>query len=410
MANDEGRKAGFDKAALDALLSEAIESGELVGASALVFDEGETVYTGTFGLRDRENSKPVELDTLFRIYSMTKPITSAIIMDLQEEGLLNINDPVTKYIPELGDMKVMSAGEDGKPIFTPQENIMTVKDLLLHRAGLGYGIFGPINPVEELYTKAGLFNPTEDLSVKMTKLSKLPLIAQPGTGWYYSYSIDVLGRVIEVVTGNSLIEVMDARIFTPLGMTETSFAVREDQKPRFVSTYALQEDGSYRLFESGDVGAGTDVPGRPGRFSTANKFLSGGGGLVSTLGDYAKFAEMLLNGGVYKGQRILDEATIDAMMTDQMDPDDIYMFPWLGGETNNGFGYGGSIVVADTPEQIARNGQSKGHWGWNGAARTTFWVDRPNGAFGILMLQFFGGDDPDIHRRFRVLVQGETSK
>ena len=153
-------KNEFDKKAMDSLLSQAVSSGDVIGVSALVHDEGETVYTGAYGLRDRENNKPVTHDTVWRIYSMTKPITSVIIMGLQEEGKLSLQDPVSKYIPELANMQVASLGEDGNPKFTPQRRPMTLEDLMLHRAGLGYGIFGDINPVETLYEKAGLFTPS----------------------------------------------------------------------------------------------------------------------------------------------------------------------------------------------------------------------------------------------------------
>jgi len=247
----ESKAPPFDTAAMDTLLSEAVSSGAHVGVSALVFDEGHTVYTGTFGQRDRERDLPVEMDTVFRIYSMSKPITSALILDLQEDGLLNVNDPVSKYIPELGTMMVASAGADGQTVLTPQTTPMTIKDLLLHRAGIGYGIFGPVNPAEEIYQKAELFKRDESLAVKMQKLSKLPLIAQPGEGWYYSYSIDVLGRVAEVATGENFGDLLATRIFKPLGMTDTGFEVREDQKERFASNYFLKDDNSYVVQDDG---------------------------------------------------------------------------------------------------------------------------------------------------------------
>jgi len=233
----------FDTAAMDTLLNAAVENGDVPGVSALVFDEGRVVYQNTFGQRDVERDLPVEMDTVFRIYSMTKPITSALVMDLAEEGKINLDDPVSKYIPELANMKVASMGEDGVPAFKEQTSPMTVEDLLLHRAGMGYGIYGPINPIEEMYQKAELFDPREDLSVKMTKLSQLPLLAEPGYGWYYSYSIDVLGRVAEVAGDASLGELMESRFFKPLGMSETGFHVRKDQKARFASNYNKTEAG-----------------------------------------------------------------------------------------------------------------------------------------------------------------------
>ena len=389
----------FDTAAMDTLLSQAVSSGDVIGTSAMVFDEGQIVYQGAFGLGDRERNVPVDMDTVWRIYSMTKPVTSVVIMDLQEEGKLKLSDPVSKYIPELANMRVAKIGEDGTPSFEPQARPMTLEDLMLHRSGIGYGIFGPINPVAAAYEKAGLVTPDETLETKMTKLSKLPLMFQPGDAWYYSYSIDVLGRVAEVVEGKSLGEVMRERIFDPLGMNETSFTVRPDQISRFVSNYYLTEDGSYALAEDGQKSPFANPE---------NKFQSGGGGLVSTLGDYAKFAQMMLEGGIYKGHRVLDEATVELMMQDHMGQDKPYMFPWLGGETMAGFGYGGSVQIGDTPGQLALNGKSKGQWGWSGAARTEFYIDRPNNAFGIIMLQFFSADDPKIHADFRALAHKQT--
>lgn len=388
----------FDQAPLNALLSGVIDKGEMVGVSALVFDEGKIVYQGAFGDADRERGRPMTTDTVVRIYSMTKTVTSAIILDLIEDGDLAFDDLVTDFIPELGQMQVMSADADGNPVFTPQIAPITIKDLLLHRSGLGYGIFGPSNPVEALYDKANLFDPTEKTADKMIKLSKLPLVAQPGTGWYYSLSTDVLGHVVELVTDQRLGEVMQERIFTPCGMDETGFFVKPALAERFASTYLLQEDGSFVVADDAQASA----------FLTDNAYQSGGGGLVSTLGDYAIFAQLLLDGGTCADHRVLETDTVDAMLSNQMDPDDLYLFPWLGGDTNNGFGYGGSVVIADSPEQIAYNGQSVGHFGWNGAARTTYWIDRPNNAFAIMFLQYFGGEDPQLHRDFRKLVREQT--
>jgi len=391
----------FDTAAMDKLLSEAVNNGDVIGTSAMVFNEGHTVYQGAFGLGDRERNRPVDMDTVWRIYSMTKPITSVVIMDLQEEGKLKLSDPASKYIPELANMQVAKLGEDGKPSFEPQARPMTIEDLMLHRSGLGYGIFGPINPIAAAYEKAGLVTPEENLKTKMTKLTKLPLLFQPGEAWYYSYSIDVLGRIAEVVEGKTLGAVMQERIFDPLGMTETGFGVRPDQKASFVSNYFVKKDGSYGLADDGQSSP---------YLNADNKFQSGGGGLVSTLGDYAKFAQLMLDGGIYNGHRVLDEATVDLMMQDHMGQDKPYLQPWLGPEQKSGFGYGGSIQIGDRPEQLAKNGKSTGQWGWSGAARTTFWIDRPNKAYGIIMLQFFSAEDPQIHDDFRALAYEQTKK
>lgn len=387
----------FDQAAMDALLSEAVADGDVIGVSALVYDEGEVVYTGAFGLADRERERAVDMDTVWRIYSMTKPIMSALIMDLAEDDLLSIDDPVSDYIPEVANMQVVSRNEAGEVVYTPQARAMTIEDLLLHRAGLAYGIFGG-NPVEEAYQGANLFQPDEPLVEKMARLAQLPLIAQPGEVWSYSYSIDVLGRIAEIVTDTPLDALMKERFFDPLGMNETGFQVRSDQQPRFASTYMLQPDGSFVLAEDGQ--------GSP--FTQDVAFFSGGGGLVSTLGDYAKFAEMISNDGAYAGQQILEPETVHLMTSDHMGTGFRSYQPWIGGETGAGFGYGGAVQLTATPEQQAAEGRYPGQWGWGGAARTNYFDDPHNDSFGIIMLQFFGGDAPQIHRDFRALVLKET--
>ena len=262
----------FDTVAMDRLLSEAVSRGDVIGTSAMVFDEGDVVYQGAFGLSDRERETPVNMDTVWRIYSMTKPVTSVVIMDLQEEGKLKLSDPVSKYIPKLANMKVAKIGKDEQPTFVPQAQPITLEDLMLHRSGMGYGI-------------------------------------------------DVLGRVAEVAEGKSLGEVMNERIFDPLGMSETGFGVRPDQKARFVSNYYATDDGSFALAEDGQNSPYSN---------RKNKFQSGGGGLVSTLGDYAKFAQMMLDGGTFEDHRVLDEATVELMMQDHMGQDKSYLQPWLG--------------------------------------------------------------------------------
>ena len=396
----------FDTAAMDKLLSEAVSSGDVIGTSAMVFNEGHVVYKGAFGLGDRERKTPIDMDTVWRIYSMTKPVTSVVIMDLQEEGKLKLSDPVSKYIPELANMQVTKMENDGQPSFEPQARPITLEDLMLHRSGMGYGIFGPINAIEEAYEKAGLLSltssqpqPNESLADKMAKLSKLPLLFQPGEAWYYSYGIDVLGRVAEVVEGKTLGDIMAERIFDPLGMTETGFSVRPDQKARFVSNYYVNKKGGFSLAEDGQTSPYLNLE---------NKAPSGGGGLVSTLGDYAKFAQLMLDGGIYEGHRVLKEETVELMMQDHMGQDKPYLQPWLGPEYMSGFGYGGSIEIADNPEKLLATGKATGQWGWSGAARTTFWVDRQNKAYGIIMLQFFSAEDPQIHDDFRALAYKQT--
>jgi CubicO group peptidase (beta-lactamase class C family) len=394
-------ESSFDKAAMDDLLSSAVERGDIIGVSALVYDEGQVVYENHFGLRDREADLPVTDDTVWRIYSMTKPIMSALIMDLMEDGLLALQDPVSKYIPELANMPVATVGEDGEVTYSPQSRPMTVEDLLLHRSGMSYGIFGG-SPIEEAYQAANLFDANEGLGPKMERLSKLPLVAQPGDVWLYSYSIDVLGRIAEVVTQTPLDELMQARLLGPLKMTETGFVVTPEQTERFAAIYQLTDAGDFVRLEEG-----TETSILPDR-TVDGGFYSGGGGLVSTLGDYANFTQMILDEGRFGDQQILEPETVALMTQDHMGEGFVSLLPWVGGDTGVGFGYGGAVVLQASPEQQASAGRFPGQWGWGGAARTDMYVDPENDAFGIIMLQFFSSEDPKLHADFQALALSET--
>ena len=387
----------FDAAAMDAVLSGAVERGEVIGVSAVVFDEGREVYKRAFGLRDREAGLPVTDDTVWRIYSMTKPMTSAVIMDLEEEGLVTLSDPVSKYIPSFAEVRVASAGPDGSVALDPPARPITVEDLLLHTAGLGYGILGPISPLEEQYAAAQIFRPGESLADKVDRIAAIPLNGEPGTQWFYSVSIDVLGRIIEVVTGKSLADAMDSRLFEPLGMDDTHFVLEPEQRERFAALYMAQPDGSYSL-----------APNMAGLgFDQDAGFQSGGGGLVSTQDDVARFAQMILNGGELDGVRVLEADTVARMTTDHL-AGRPSVLPWLGGETGAGFGYGGSVQITATPAQQSESGRYPGQWGWGGAARTNMIIDPANDSFGIIMLQFFSAEDPPIHADFQAEVLRQT--
>ena len=395
----------FDQDRMDALLSNAVKTGEVIGVSALVFDEGAVVYRGAYGLGDRERATPVMLDTVWRIYSMTKPMTSVLIMDLVEDGLIALDDPVSNYIPEVEQMRVAERAADGSVSLVPPKRPMTIQDLLLHTSGLGYGIFGPISPLENMYVEADLFNlqagpdgPQETMAAKIEKVVNIPLLGHPGEQWFYSLSIDVLGVIIERVTDMSLADAFDERLFDPLGMNETGFQVRPDQKARFVSNYTQTEDGTFTLVEDGQTSPFLNDP----------VFMSGGGGRGSTLDDVAKFAQMMLDGGIYEGTRILETDTVALMMRPHTDPDIPYLLPWIGNDTGALFGYGGSVQVNPSEDLQKRRGRYPGQWGWGGAARTNFYVDPQNNAFGIIMLQFFSKDDPALHGAFQSLALEQT--
>lgn len=383
----------FDTAAMDALLLEAVENGDVIGVQALVFDEGQVVYRNQFGLADRERNVPVADDTVYRVYSMTKPMTSALIMALVHEGKIALDDPAAKYIPQLAQMKVVSIGEDGTPSYAEQARPMTVEDLLLHRAGMAYGIFGG-NPIEDAWGAADLFALDQPMSATMDKLAMLPLLGQPGEQWFYSFSIDVLGQIAEVVEGAPLGDLFEARFFEPLGMTETGFYVTADQKPRFASNYMQGQDGSFTLADDAQTSD----------FTVENAMQSGGGGLVSTTDDWLKFARMLLNEGEYKGTRVLAAETVRLMKTDHLGATPS-LLPWVGEGSGAGFGYGGSVQLSENAE----TGRYPGQFGWGGAARTNFWIDPENDAIGIIMLQMFSGpEDPPLHDAFQALTLEQT--
>lgn len=387
----------FDASVMDAVLKNAVDTGQTHGVSAVVYEDGVKVYQGAFGLRDAENNLPVTEDTIYRIYSMTKPITSTVIMQMVEEGKIKLSDPASKYVPQIGKMMAFEGmNEDGTPRFAPQARPITVEDLMLHTSGIGYGIFGDITPLATMYKNAGLFNPDETMAQMMDKLGALPLMAQPGDIWYYGYNIDVLGRIAEVIDDKPLGDVMQDRIFGPLGMTKTGFSVPEGEADNFASNYMMTPDGLV-LAEA--------AQGSP--FQTANAYQSGGGGLVSTLGDYAKYGQAMAGGGELNGVRILKSETVDLMMQNHLDDSVTYAFPWDQDGAIR-FGYGGSVAVDAKEALSCKTGIANGQWGWGGAARTEFFIDPDAGAMGILMVQQFEEPEIKLHADFRRTIWMQT--
>ena len=389
----------FDTAVMDGILKNAVDTGQTHGVSAVVYQDGIKVYQGAFGLRDAENNLPMNEDTIVRIYSMTKPITSTIIMQMVEEGKLKLSDPASDYVPQIGKMVAFEGlNEDGTPKFAPQARPVTVEDLMLHTSGIGYGIFGDITPLATLYKNAGLFNPDDTMAQNMDKLAALPLMAQPGEIWYYGYNIDVLGRIAEVIDDKPLGDVMQDRIFGPLGMTKTGFSVPDGEAENFASNYMMTPDGLV-LAEA--------AQGSP--FQTTNAFQSGGGGLVSTLGDYARYGQAMENGGELNGVRILKSETVDVMMQNQLDDSVKYAFPW----DQNGairFGYGGSVAVDAKEALTCKTGIANGQWGWGGAARTDFFIDPDAGTMAVFFVQQFEEPELKLHADFRRTVWLQTRK
>lgn len=338
-----------------------IEEGKLVGGLGLVVLDDEIVYSETWGQRDREKQLPMADDTIFRIYSMSKPVTSVAAMILVEEGKLELDEPISKHLPDLSEMTVLveAKGDNGE---TQEEEVpvdrpITVRDLLRHTSGFTYGFFGN-SEVDKRYRKAGVLVTDQTLEDTVKKLSKIPLKHQPGTRWHYSVSTDVLGRVIEVASGQSLDQFFQKRIFEPLGMKDTFFTVRQEKLPRLAQMYAPKARGGLR----------PALAIRSRRFTdSSNQFYSGGGGLCSTASDYVAFCRMLLNEGQLDGTRILQPETVRSMHTNQL-TDEI--------QRTLGFRFGLGF-------RIDRNGV----YSWGGAAGTRFWIDPKNKLITIYMVQ-----------------------
>ncbi len=327
-----------------AAVQDLVEAEKIAGASVLVARRGQVVLFEMAGMMDREAGRPVKADTLFRFYSMTKPVTSVALMMLVEEGKILLDDPVSQYSPVFKGVKVYDAS--GTPV-TP-EHEMTVRDLLRHTSGLTYGFSGH-TPVDKMYREVGVLDRGTSLDEMARKLGEIPLLYRPGTRWHYSVSTDVLGHLVEQVSGDTLDVFFQERIFTPLGMKDTAFYVPSEKVGRFAACYGPRQGGGLRV---SDNPRQSDFLKKPG-------LLSGGGGLVSTMGDYLQFCRMLLNKGELNGQRLLRVQTVEMMTQNQL-PEST---SWNG----QGFGLGFSI-------QTSPGKYGAGEYGWGGAASTHFWI------------------------------------
>lgn len=356
-------------ASLTAHVEDYVASGRLVGATTLVAKDGKIAHFETYGQLNKAAGTAMSEDAVFRIYSMTKPITGVALMMLYEEGKFDLDDPVSRYLPSFANQRVFSGvNEDGSLKTVPAEREATIRDLLRHTAGLTYGVFGN-TPVDQLYVDSGLFNYEISLAEQVDKLGQLPLLYQPGKAWVYSLSVDVQGRLVEVLSGQSLGDFFEDRIFAPLGMNDTGFFVRPDQVDRFVEIYAHNEEKQLVAYRGDFYGDYTVKP----------NLESGGGGLVSTTLDYWKFAQMVANGGELEGVRLLKQETIDLMRQDHL-PDNLKGI--AGGEQGLGFGLG-FAVVQDVEKQGSRS--KAGEYFWGGMANTIFWIDPSYNTVAIFM-------------------------
>ena len=370
--------------------------GRLPCAQVLVARDGVTIHQSVLGQRDVERGVALTEDTVFRIYSMTKPVASVALMTLVEEGLIALDDPVAKYIPAWKDLAVYSAGL-GPYLTTPAARPMQVVDLLRHTSGLTYGFQSRTN-IDAAYRKLKVeeMHGGHDLETFIKLLAKLPLEFSPGEAWNYSVSTDVVGYLVQTVAGKPLSQVLQERIFGPLKMTDTGFFVREDQRSRFAACYNATPEGGLKLQD--------DPAASP--YLKPPALESGGGGLVSTAADSMRFANMLVNGGELDGARILSPMTVKLMASNHLpgDKDLTELSRSLFSEsTNAGVGFGlGFAVVFDPPKTLIPC--SKGEFYWGGAASTAFWVDPVEKVTAVFMTQLLPSSTYPIRRELRTLV------
>ncbi|MFI7026053.1 serine hydrolase domain-containing protein [Micromonospora sp. NPDC049900] len=397
----EPAEVGLDPARLariDAHFGRYVDDGRLAGFQVLVARRGEIAHSTTYGLRDREAGTPVEADTLWRIYSMSKPITSVAAMLLWEEGRFELTDEIGRWLPEFADMRVYSKGSTLKPYTVPAIEPIRVWHLLTHTSGLTYG-FMQTSVVDGLYRAAGydLYPPSDvDLAQACTVFGELPLLFQPGTAWGYSVATDVLGRLVEVVSGQSLDTFLHERVLRPLGMTDTRWHVTGADAERLAALYVP------------DPATGRAVRhDRLGDLAYAKPaLLSGGGGLISSAADYHRFTQMLLRGGELDGVRLLGPRTVRLMTRNHLPGGADLGTLSTGGfaeTTLDGIGFGLGFAVVDDPVP-SRLPSSVGEYYWGGVASTAFWVDPSEQLTALLFTQLMPSSTWPLRAQLRQLV------
>jgi len=361
-----------------------IQRGEAAGMVTLIARDGKIVHFEVHGNQDAENNVPMKKDTIFRIASMTKPITSVAIMMLVEEGRISLTDPVTRFIPAFREARV--AVKDGETVrMEAVKSPITVRDLLSHRGGLVYG-FNDGGPVGEAYRRAGIsdgLTVTEgSLAENIDKLARAPLISQPGTEWHYSLGIDVLGRIVEVASNMPLDVFFRDRLFKPLKMVDTGFDVPEEKWARFAVAYTPDGNGGVRPMKDPET-FGNTIMAPFTMYKAPKQYFSGGAGLASTASDYIRFAQMLLNGGELDGVRYLSPKTVELMSTSHTTD-----IPGPQGGLGSDFGLGFSIVTDLGGSQAIG---SVGRYGWSGIYGTNFWIDPKEKLIGMVLVQRYPG-------------------
>ena len=370
-----------------------IEKQKIAGCLTLVARRGEIVHCSPLGMMDLARKTPMTEETLFRIYSMSKPITSVALMTLYEEGAFQLSDPVHKFIPQWRNLSVFASGMYPHFLTTPVKRPMTIRDLMTHQSGLTYGFMTRSN-VDRAYRKldiAGRHSNTLEKTVE--KLAGIPLEFSPGDHWNYSISTDIQGYLVEVMSGMPFDRYLQTRIFDPLQMADTGFDVSTDQKPRFATCY--QRGPDKKLFVQDDA--------KTSPYLEPAVFFSGGGGLVSTAHDYFRFCQMLVNGGELDGQRILGPKTIDLMTLNHLPAGSDISERSFGSfsETpmaGSGFGLGFSVILDRAETQQLGD---EGEYSWGGAASTIFWINPKEELICIFMTQLMGSSTFDFRGQLK---------
>jgi len=383
---------GFDAqrlAKLDAYMAKAVSDGRVAGMLTLLARHGQVVSEKSYGYRSLATQAPMTRDTIFRLYSMSKPITGVAMMILFEDGRWRLDDPVTRYVPEFKNLKVMTGKEpDGHLVLEDMKRPPTMRQLMSHTAGFGYGL-GDEHPVDKLYREKRVLG-ANGLADMIARTAEIPLMYQPGTRWYYSSAVDIQGYIVEKLSGQKFGDFLQQRVFKPLKMTDTAFYVPRDKAARLASVYVGNAktgkiDEAKQLF-------GTDMP----TYLEPPSIESGGGGLVGTITDYARFAQMLANKGELDGARILSPASVEMMGTNMLPKEVLARGDGLpGSRFDEAVGFGLDFMVVTDP-RAAGTLEGRGSMSWGGAAGTWFWVDPTNDLIFIGMIQRMGdtGGDP----------------
>ena len=383
---------GFDAqrlARLDTYMAKAVADGRVAGMITLMARHGQIVSEKAYGYRSLATKAPMTRDTIFRLYSMTKPITGVAMMMLFEEGKWRLDDPITKFVPEFRGLKVMTGTDaDGRMTLEDMKRPPTMRQLMSHSAGFGYGL-GAEHPVDKLYREKGVLG-ANGLADMIARTAQIPLMYQPGTRWYYSSAVDIQGYIVEKLSGQKFSAFLQERIFKPLGMTDTAFYVPRDKASRLAAVYVGNEKTG--TIEEAKQLFGADMP----TYLEPPLLESGGGGLVGTIVDYARFALMLANKGELNGTRLLSPASVEMMGTNMLSKDVLARGDGLpGSRFNEAVGFGLDFMVITDP-RVAGTLEGKGSMSWGGAAGTWFWVDPTNDIIFVGMIQRMGdtGGDP----------------